>query len=87
MHLKSLFSIGPLLVAVLMMVAAPTHADTPTPVDRSFTYKMDILANAAPADVVLRVTGSSIRAPFNWSVTIKDADGRVVGTIDVRLAC
>lgn len=67
-----------LFIATLLFVPGMACADTPAPIDRSFTYKMDILQDAAPADVTLRVMGASIRVPFKWSITIADAKGRVV---------
>lgn len=67
---------------LLPALASNAHADAPSPVNEVRTFKMNILANASPADVTLKVSGASIQAPLKWSVTVTNASGAVVYSVE-----
>lgn len=69
-------------VAILALIWCGFALADTSRIDRTFTAKGNVTGDEVPEILTIHITGTSLEAPFNWTVTIADVNGKTIYTVD-----
>jgi len=75
-------TIPPVCAAAWLLLPNLVLANSPALIDRTFTAKGDVVGTHQTDVLTVHVIAASINAPFTWTASITDPDGRTIFKVE-----